>query len=306
LFSSRRRSCHSSAELLFPLPVPTALAGGTHLSLTELITHHHDGVGRRVQDDVMSGYPEPMVPPGGIAPVPRRLRGKLGDTWLFDTERAWYVWEFPPYPQYYIPLDDVDSSLLVDEETTEETAFGTAAHRGLRAGGITRPGAARIQLDDAPEQLRQTVRFDWAALDAWFEEDEQVFVHPRNPYSRVDAVRSNRPIRVELSGVIQAEAPCSVMVFETGLPPRYYLDRTAIRLDQHEESDSVSSCPYKGQTSQYWSVRVGAEVHHDLAWSYDFPTRQLLPIAGLVAYYNEKVDIWLDGRKLERPRTHFS
>ena len=254
----------------------------------------------------MSAYPEPMVPPGGIAPVPRRLRGQLGNNWLFDTERALYVWEFPPYPQYYIPLDDIDSSLLVDEETSEETAFGTAAHRGLRSGAITRPGAARILLDDAPDQLRQTVRFDWAALDAWFEEDEQVFVHPRNPYSRVDAVRSNRSIRVELNGVVLAEAPCSVMVFETGLPPRYYLDRTAIRLEHHDESDSVSSCPYKGQTSQYWSVRVGAEVHHDLAWSYDFPTRQLLPIAGLVAYYNEKVDIWLDGRKLERPRTHFS
>ena len=154
--------------------------------------------------------------------------------------------------------------------------------------------------------MRQTVRFDWAALDAWFEEDEQVFVHPRNPYSRVDAVRSNRSIRVELDGVVLAEAPCSVMVFETGLPPRYYLDRTAIRLEHHDGSDSVSSCPYKGQTSQYWSARVGAEIHHDLAWSYDFPTRQLLPIAGLVAYYNEKVDIWLDGRKLERPRTHFS
>ncbi len=182
----------------------------------------------------MSAYPEPMVPPGGIAPVPRRLRGQLGDNWLFDTERALYVWEFPPYPQYYIPLDDIDSSLLVDEETSEETAFGTAAHRGLRSGAITRPGAARILLDDAPDQLRQTVRFDWAALDAWFEEDEQVFVHPRNPYSRVDAVRSNRPIRVELDGVVLAEAPCSVMVFETGLPPRYYLDRTAIRLEHHE------------------------------------------------------------------------
>jgi uncharacterized protein (DUF427 family) len=97
-------------------------------------------------------------------------------------------------------------------------------------------------------------RFDWAAMDAWFEEDEQVFVHPRTPYVRVDALRSNRPVRVELG---------------------------------------------------YWSVRAGGAVHKDLVWAYDFPTRQLLPIAGMIAFYNEKVDTILDGQLLERPKTHF-
>ena len=95
------------------------------------------------------------------------------------------------------------------------------------------------------------------------------------------------------------------MVFETGLPTRYYVSRTDVRFAHLIPTDTVTACPYKGVTSGYWSVRVGDTVHEDLAWAYDFPTRQLLPIAGLVAFYNEKVDTFLDGQLLERPQTHF-
>ena len=154
--------------------------------------------------------------------------------------------------------------------------------------------------------LAGTVRFDWAALDAWFEEDEQVFVHPRSPYTRVDALRSNRPVRVELEGVLLAESASPVMVFETGLPTRYYLPRTDVSFGRLVPSDTVTACPYKGVTSGYWSVGGAATRHADLAWAYDFPTRQLLPIAGLVAFYNEKVDTFIDGQPVERPQTHFS
>jgi len=97
-----------------------------------------------------------------------------------------------------------------------------------------------------------------------------------------------------------------VMVFETGLPTRYYLNRTEIDFAHLVASDTVTACPYKGRTTGYWSVRVGEELRADLAWRYDFPTRELAPIAGLIAFYNEKVDISLDGRPLERPQTHFS
>jgi len=96
------------------------------------------------------------------------------------------------------------------------------------------------------------------------------------------------------------------MVFETGLPTRYYLDRTAVRFEHLEPSGTVSRCPYKGTTSGYWSVVVGGTTHDDLAWSYDFPTRALSPIAGLVAFYDEKVDVFVDGVPNERPKTHFS
>ncbi|MGH3201380.1 MAG: DUF427 domain-containing protein [Streptosporangiaceae bacterium] len=97
----------------------------------------------------------------------------------------------------------------------------------------------------------------------------------------------------------------SVMVFETGLPTRYYLSRTDVDFAYLVPSDTVTACPYKGTTSGYWSVRAGDTVHPDLAWSYDFPTSQLLPIAGLIAFYNEQVDVILDGQHLDRPQTHF-
>ena len=106
--------------------------------------------------------------------------------------------------------------------------------------------------------------------------------------------------------MLLAESSSPVLVFETGLPTRYYLDRTSLNFDHLTPTDTVTECPYKGTTSGYWSVRVGNEIHSDLAWSYDFPTRQLAPIAGLIAFYNEQVDITLDGRRLERPKTHFS
>jgi uncharacterized protein (DUF427 family) len=111
---------------------------------------------------------------------------------------------------------------------------------------------------------------------------------------------------VELDGVVLAESSAPVMVFETGLPTRYYLERTEVNFEHMEPTDTVSECPYKGTTSGYWSVRVGDELHRDLAWTYDFPTRQLLPVAGLIAFYNEKVDVFVDGQALERPKTHFS
>ncbi|HEX3193451.1 MAG TPA: DUF427 domain-containing protein [Streptosporangiaceae bacterium] len=257
----------------------------------------------------MDDYPASIVPVNHVAPVPRRIRAYLGAEKVLDTTRALYVWEWPHYPQYYIPLDDVRRDLLVAEGHTQQTGRGLAELHGLRvegSGETHRPRAARLITDSAIEGLKGTVRFEWGALDAWFEEDEQVFVHPRDPYSRVDALRSNRRVRVELDGVVLADSASPVMVFETGLPVRYYVNRTDVRFEHLVSSDTVTSCPYKGMTSGYWSVLVGGTVHKDLAWAYDFPTRQLLPIAGLVAFYNEMVDTYIDGERLDRPQTHFS
>jgi uncharacterized protein (DUF427 family) len=227
----------------------------------------------------MSDYPQLIVPVGHVEPVPRRIRAFLGSAKVLDTTRAVYVWERSNYPQYFVPLADVD-----------QTALGKAKPR-VR--------------DDIPE-LAGMVRFAWGAFDRWFEEDEEVFVHPRSPYTRVDALRSHRPVRVELEGLLLAESASPVMVFETGLPTRYYLDKTDVDFAFLEPSDTSTGCPYKGQTTGYWSVQLADRLVPDLAWCYDFPTRQLLPIAGLVAFYNEKVDISVDGVRLPRPQTHFS
>ncbi len=253
----------------------------------------------------MNDYPAMIVEVNRVEPVPRRIRAFAGGEKLLDTTRALYVWEWPFYPQYYIPMADVRGDLLTPQGGVQQTRQGVAQPHKLRAGQEERPHAARLINESKMPGLPGTFRFDWNAIDAWFEEDEQVFVHPRSPYVRVDALRSSRPIRIELDGVVLAESRSPVMVFETGLPTRYYLDRTDVNFDHLIAAGTVTSCPYKGTTSGYWSVRTGEVVHPDLAWAYDFPTRQLLPIAGLVAFYNEKVDIFLDGDKLARPVTHF-
>ena len=171
----------------------------------------------------MTDYPQPLVPAGHTEPVPRRLRGILAGATVFDTTRALYVWEWPPYPQYYIPLADIDPVALADE------------------------GSARVHTDGPLEGM---VRFDWDALDTWLEEDEQIFVHPRNPYARVDALRSSRSVRIELEGLVLAESSAPVMLFETGLPTRYYLDRTAVNFDHLRPTETVTECPYKGRTER--------------------------------------------------------
>ncbi|WP_329377204.1 DUF427 domain-containing protein [Streptomyces sp. NBC_01716] len=250
--------------------------------------------------DTAPGHPRPIAPVGHVEPVPRRIRAFVGGRAVLDTVRARYVWEWPGYPQYSIPLEDVAEGALRDEEHVQRLTPGTARRHALVADGVSRPAAAWVWADDAPGDLAGTVRFEWDALDAWFEEDEEVFVHPRNPYTRVDALRSSRPVRVERDGVVLADAPSSVMVFETGLPTRYYLDRTHADLTRLVPSDTVTACPYKGRTSAYWSADTGTATHKDLAWSYDFPTRQLAPIAGLVCFYNERVDTHVDGTLLPR------
>jgi len=251
----------------------------------------------------VADYPSKLVTADHTEPVPRRIRAVLGGRTVVDTVQARYVWETPAYPQYYVPLADVADGVLVEEGTTEETSRGDVAHFGLRVGELHRPTAARLLTPAKVEGLDDTVRFDWAALDAWYEEDEQVFVHPRSPYVRVDSLRSSRTVRVESHGVVLAESSSPVLVFETGLPTRYYLNRTDVDFGALVPSETVTACPYKGYTSGYWSSVVDGRVHPDVAWSYAFPMRELLPIAGLVAFYNEKVDLFLDGQQLERPHT---
>lgn len=253
----------------------------------------------------MPDFPAMIAPAGHVEPAPRRVRAFLDGMPVVDSVRARYVWEWPNYPQYYVPFDDFDPACLVDDGRTHRTRLGEVRKFSLAVGGSHRPGSVRVHTGDLDPRLAGLARVAWDAPDAWFEEDEEIFVHPRNPYTRVDAVRSNRPVRIELDGLLLADAPVSVMVFETGLPTRYYVDRTSVDFTHLERSTTQTPCPYKGLTSSYWSIRSGGTLHEDLVWAYDFPTRAMAPIAGLVAFYNEKVDISIDGERLERPVTHF-
>ena len=236
-----------------------------------------------------------------VEPVPRRIRGYLGGLEVFDTTSAVYVWDTPKYPAYYIPAADLDPELLSDDQQPRRLRRGTARGFTLQGGNQTRPGAVQVYDADAEPAVANRARIEWSALDAWFEEDEQVFTHPRNPYTRVDALRSSRAIRVELDGVVLAESSATVMVFETGLPTRYYFERSSVNFGVLTASPTATECPYKGRTTGYWSALVGEVTVDDIAWSYDFPTRQLSPIANLVAFFNEEIDLIVDGSHLERP-----
>ena len=251
----------------------------------------------------MSDYPSFLSETNHVEPVPRRIRAVLAGETIVDTTEARYVWERTAFPQYYIPLADVRADALVDEGGTEETPLGDVKLFGVRVGDVQRPNAARVLGAAKVDGLDDTVRFQWSALDAWYEEDARVFVHPRNPYTRVDTLRSTRSVRVESHGVVLAETSSPVLCFETGLPTRYYFNRTDVDFTKLVASDTQTSCPYKGTTTGYWSAVVDGRTHPDVAWVYDFPTREVLPLAGLVAFYNEKLDIFLDGVQLERPET---
>ena len=150
-------------------------------------------------------------------------------------------------------------------------------------------------------ELRDLIRFDWQAMDAWFEEDEEVYTHPRDPYSRVDILESSRRVRVEIEGTVLAESSHPHVLFETGLPPRRYLAKVDVRMDLLVPTPSVSHCPYKGQ-AEYWSAKVGDRLIDDVAWSYRTPLPESEKVAGMIAFYNERVDLVIDDERQERPR----
>lgn len=235
----------------------------------------------------------------------KRVRTYLGGKLVADTVRAFLVWEIPYYPAYYIPVSDIRAELVEDGPGEHSPSRGDATTYTVKVDGTTAPGAATRYVDSPVEELRDLVKLEWSAMDSWFEEDEEVIVHPRSPYSRIDVLASSRHIRVEVDGVTVAESSSPRLLFETGLPVRYYLPKSHVRMDLLQPTDTQTACPYKGY-AKYWSIRAGDQVHKDLAWSYATPLEESSKVAGLVCFYSEKVDIYVDGVKQERPKSPFS
>ena len=241
-----------------------------------------------------------------LEPSPKRVRVQLGGLTVADSGRAVLVWEKPYYPTYYFPIDDVRTDLLVpDPGVSHSPSRGDGTLYTVTAGARTVPGAA-VRYEQSPiPQLRDLVRFDWDAMDHWFEEDEEVYTHPRDPYTRVDILASSRRVQVEVDGVTVADSTSPRLLFETGLPTRYYLPKTDVRMDLLRHTDTSTGCPYKG-TAEYWSIDVNGRAYPDIAWSYKAPFAESQKIAGLIAFYNEKVGLVVDGLRLDRPQTKFS
>ncbi|QFZ17954.1 DUF427 domain-containing protein [Saccharothrix syringae] len=235
----------------------------------------------------------------------KRVRAYLGGELVADTTRPALVWEKPYYPTYYVPVADVRATLVPTGEVRHSPSRGDGRVHDVRTAAGTAAGAAQLFPDSPLEPLRDLVRLEWDAMGEWFEEDEPVYVHPRDPYTRVDALASSRHVRVEVDGVEVANSRRPVILYETGLPPRYYLPMTDVRVDLLRPTSLRTACPYKG-TAEYWSVTLPDATHDNLAWSYRTPLPESQKIAGLIAFYNEKVDIHLDNTHLPRPRTPFS
>jgi uncharacterized protein (DUF427 family) len=235
----------------------------------------------------------------------KRVRTYLGGELAADTTSPLLVWEVPYYPAYYFPAVDILADLVPTGNTDHSPSRGDADIFDLRTPAATAPSAARQYRSSPIAELRQAVRLDWEAMDEWLEEDEPVYTHPRDPYTRVDILASSRHVRVDIDGVTVADSHQPRILFETGLPPRYYLPLADVRLDLLRPSATQSHCPYKG-TASYSSLDTGAGVHQDFVWIYRSPLPESQKIAGLACFYNEKVDLYLDGVLQLRPHTKFS
>ena len=236
---------------------------------------------------------------------PKRVRVYLEGEVVADTTRPFLVWEWPYYPTYYIPAADMHAKLVATGKTEHSPSRGEGQVYDIKAGAAVAEAAALAYPDSPLEALRDLVRLDWNSMSEWFEEDEPVYTHPRDPYKRVDILASTRHVRVDVNGVTIADSTQPRILFETGLPPRYYLPLTDVRMDLLLPSATETHCPYKG-TAGYWSVDSGQAIHEDIVWIYRAPLPESQKVAGLACLYNEKVDLYIDGELQERPRTHFS
>ena len=236
----------------------------------------------------------------------KRVRVYSGGEVVADTRNVKLVWEKPWYPTYYFPADDVRTDLLVATgETKRSPSRGDAEVYNVKTARGSAEHAALHYAGSPIETIDGHYAFIWDAMDDWFEEDEQVFVHARDPFTRIDILQSSRHVEVFVGGVKVADSVRPRILFETGLPARFYLPKTDVRMDLLERSDLHTECPYQG-TASYYSVHTGEETVENIVWWYPAPVKESAEIAGMVSFYNEKVDIKIDGELEAKPKTVFS
>lgn len=242
-------------------------------------------------------------------PGERWVRGYKGDIAVVDSRHPVYVWEpGVPVPLYAFPREEVRTDLLRPAKNPRTGAHtGSQVFYDLEADGELVENAAWTF---PAEDLAGHIAFEWfrhwdSGLDHWYEEQEEIFIHPRDPHKRVDALPSNRHVVVELAGTVVADTRRPVLLFETSLPTRYYIPREDVRLDLFTPTAHRTGCPYKG-TAEYWTWNAGGDVPRNILWSYSDPLPAVAPVKGLLAFYNEAVDLTVDGERRERPVTPFT
>lgn len=239
----------------------------------------------------------------------RRVRVLFAGLAIADSKRVMRLQEYGRLPVYYFPLSDVRQEVLeASEHHTPSPLKGEASYWTIRVGERVAEHAAWSYPSPPPTApwVNGYVAFYWNKMDAWYEEDEQVFAHARDPYKRVEILPSSRHVRVVVGGETIAESHHPRLLLETGGPTRYYLPEQDVRMDLLEATGTTTRCPYKGQAA-YWSARIGASIFKDIVWSYREPLPACSPIAELLCFFNERVDaIYVDDELVSRPITPWS
>jgi uncharacterized protein (DUF427 family) len=230
---------------------------------------------------------------------PRRVHIVFNHRTIADSRRVKMLHETGRVPIYFFPETDVRRECLRPSAPTKRTPEKGAELRWSVAVGERLAESAAWSYAELPESagfLAGYYAFEWDAMDAWYEEDEQVFIHARDPYHRVDVRASSRHVRVFVQGELVAETRRPTLLFETGVRTRYYLPREDVRADLLEPSERHTGCPYKG-TASYYSVRTPRGLAKDVIWYYPEPLDGAAPIKDLLAFYNERVDVEVDGTR---------
>jgi uncharacterized protein (DUF427 family) len=279
-------------------------------------------VSSRVRELMASGFGQLRY-----EPTAKRIRAVLAGDTVVDSTQAMLVWEPRRIvPSYAVPLDDVRGELV---------PAGVAAASASRGVGVLLPDVTALEVLDpripfamhsadgevvdlhaagqhrtgagfrpADPDLAGLVVLDFGAFDAWYEEDELNVAHPRDPFHRIDVLPSSRQVRLELDGQVLAASSRPTLLFETMLPTRYYLPRVDVTAELIP-SRTKTWCAYKGQAS-YFSASVGGRLVPDIAWTYEDPRHDAAQVRDLVAFFDERIDVTLDGERRARPVTPWS
>lgn len=237
-----------------------------------------------------------------IVPSPKWIRVQVGGEFIADSNNVLILREQRRPPEYYFPREDVTMEFLEPSDfSSNSDGKGEASYWNIDVDDRDVKNAA-LSYENPSEKisdLKGYITFKWDKMDAWFEEAEQVLVHPRDPYKRLDTLLSTKHIEVEVAGVKVADSHEPILLFETGLPTRYYLPRVDVRTDLLVPSETITRCPYKGE-AHYFSVKVDDQLVEDIAWYYPYPTPEVPKIANLICFYDEHVDaVYIDGELQE-------
>jgi uncharacterized protein (DUF427 family) len=234
-------------------------------------------------------------------PSPKRVRAVFAGEAVADSRRAVLLHETGLAPVWYFPLEDVGTDLLTPTDHSTTCPFkGQASYWSITVGDRTADNAVwgyPEPLEGAPP-LAGHVAFYGDAVDAWFEEDEQVIGHPRDPYHRIDVRRGSQHVQVRVDDVVVAETTSPRLLFETGLPTRYYLPEDDLRTELLAASATTTVCPYKGVASYRSFAAPDGTTHDDVAWSYPDPLPDAVPVARHWCFLGEGVETEVDGQAL--------